>query len=189
MPSSMLASAEGPVTAARVPDARLRGASVRVSLAAGLLVGSVVLGLVESALGPSVVVPWMRLGLSNIAVVVALAIADRRTAAAVSIGRVLIVGLATGTLAGPVTLMSLAGAAASLAVMVGLASAVPSLSVVGWSAAGSVAHTAAQFCVASTLLGSASILRLLPPSALVSLAFGVAVGSVSRIVVSRLPHR
>lgn len=191
MSGTTLASADRRLTVGADPHATVaaRGAALRVTVGAALLVCAVAIGLVESSMGPWLPLPWMRLGLANAAVVVALAVAGRRTAAVVGIGRVLVVGLATGTLAGPVTVMSLAGAAASLVVMIGLADAGSAFSVVGWSAAGSVAHVVAQFSVAAVLLGSGSVLALLPATALVALVCGVAVGFVSRAIVSRLPLR
>lgn len=189
MPDTTLASADRTLAAGVVRHATVaaRGASSRVAVGAALLACAAAIGLVESAAGAWLPLPWMRLGLANAAVVVALAVAGRQTAAVVSIGRVLVVGLATGTLAGPLTAMSLAGAAASLVVMIGLAAAGRAFSVVGWSAAGSVAHVVAQFCVAAALLGSGSVLALLPATVLAALACGVAVGFVSRAIVSRLP--
>lgn len=176
--SSTLAFADAP--ARRATPAR------RVAVAASLLAVACVLGLVEASLPSLPVVPWLRLGLANIAVVAALLVAGVGTAAVVSIGRVLVVGLATGSLASPTFAMALAGAAASLVVMWSLRAGVRSLSPVGWSAAGSLAHVLAQFAVAGVVLGTGSIIVLAPPSALLSLALGAVVGSLARLAVSRL---
>lgn len=162
--------------------------SRRVAAGSALLATACVLGLVEAALPGLPFAPWLRFGLANIAVVIALALFGGRTAAVVSIGRVGVVGLATGSLLGPTSLLAAAGALASLTVMWLLARTIPGASPVSWSAAGSAAHVLAQFAVASALLGSASLLVLAPPSMLVALLLGAAVGALALVIVSRLQH-
>lgn len=179
MPGSTLVSADiGP--RARQLSSR------RITTAAGLLALACVLGFVEAALPGLPVVPWLKLGLANIAVVVALALADGRTAAVVSIGRVVIVGLAAGTIGSPVFVIGAAGAVLSLVVMWSLAQAGPVFSPVGWSAAGAAAHVIAQFTAAAWMLGSWSILALAPLSVLIALPLGALTGSLARMIVSRL---
>lgn len=169
---------------------RTRGAALtpsrRVAAGSALLAVACVLGLVEAALPGLPFAPWLRFGLANIAVVIALALFSGRVAAVVSIGRVGIVGLATGTLLGPTSVLAAAGAMASLAAMWVIARHVPGASPVSWSAAGSAAHVLAQFLVASVLLGSGSLLVLAPPSVLVALVLGALVGYLALIAVSRL---
>jgi heptaprenyl diphosphate synthase len=165
------------------------GATLRVAYASALLAVACVLGLVEASLPPVAVIPWLRIGLANIAVVVALAVCGARIAAFVSGGRVVVVGLVTGTIASPVFAMAAAGAALSLAVMVLLARALPPLSPIGLSAAGSAAHVVGQFTAAGLMLGTTSILVLAPPSVLVALALGAATGLVAGGVVSRITRR
>jgi heptaprenyl diphosphate synthase len=155
-----------------------------VATGAALLALACILGLVEAALPSVPLAPWLHLGLANVAVVVALALSGAGVAAVVSLGRVLIVGLATGSLASPPFAMAATGALASLAVMWALAVGVPSLSVVGWSAAGSAAHVLGQFFVAAALLGSDSLLVLAPPSVLLALLLGAVVGTLARTAVS-----
>jgi len=183
MSSSMLASAELAVPRLVV------GSTRRAAVGAALLACACVLGLLESSLPPLLPAPWLRLGLANIAVVAALAVAGRRTAVIVAMGRVFLVGLATGTLAGPVTLIAGAGAVASVGVMCLLESFGTRYSMLGWSAAGSAAHVLAQFGVAAVLLRSSALLSLAPPSILIALCLGAGVGLLARTVVSRLPSR
>lgn len=179
MAGSMLVSAESR-TALRPFSAR------PIAMTAGLLAVASVLGLVEAALPGLFFVPWLKLGLANIAVVVALAVSGGRTAAVVGLGRVAIVGFAAGTLGSPAFVISAAGAVASLAVMWALFRAGGVFSPVGWSAAGSAAHVVAQFGAAAWLLGTGSIVALAPLSVLVALPLGALTGSLARIVVSRL---
>jgi heptaprenyl diphosphate synthase len=159
----------------------------RLAQASVLLGAACLLSFVESLLPPMALVPWLRLGLANIAVVVALAIAGPLVALLVSAGRLLIVGLATGTLAGPSFAMAVAGAAASLMVMWLLSRHRRAFSPVGWSAGGAVAHVLGQFAAASFLLASPAIWRLAPASALVALLLGAVVGYLAHVVSSRLP--
>lgn len=170
----------------RAPVTRGSSVSRRVTTGSGLLAVACVLGLVEAAMPGLPLAPWLRLGLSNIAVVVALAVADGATAAAVSLGRVVIVGLATGTLGTPVGLIAIAGAMASLGVMWALSSRGDAFSLVGWSAAGSAAHVLAQLLVAGSLMGSWSLMALAPVSVLIALPLGALTGLLARTVVSRL---
>ena len=183
MSGSTLASTEVAVPRVVADGAR------RTAVGAALLACACVLGLLESTLPPVLPVPWLRLGLANIAVVAALALAGPRTAASVSVGRVLLVGLASGTLAGPLTIIAGAGAIASVGVMCLLASFGPRYSMVGWSAAGSAAHVLAQFVAAAAVLHSGALLALAPASTLLALVLGASIGLLARTIVSRLPSR
>jgi uncharacterized membrane protein len=163
--------------------------SRRVAVGSGLLAVACVLGLIEAAMPGLPLAPWLKLGFANIAVVVALAVADGATAAIVSLGRVVIVGLATGTLGTPVGLIAVAGAIASLGVMWALSSRGDAFSLMGWSAAGSAAHVLAQLVMAGPLVGSWSLMALAPASVLIALPLGALTGYLARTIVSRLTER
>lgn len=178
--ASTLASAEAIVSPASLRPSR------EVALTASLLAVACVLGLVEASMPGLPVAPWLRLGLANIAVVVAFAVGTLRTAGIVSLGRVVLVALATGSLFTPTFAMATAGAVASLAAMWGARRLISGLSPAGWSAAGSAAHVLGQFAAAAALLGTGSVIALAPPSVLVSLAFGAVVGSLAQLAVSRI---
>lgn len=166
---------------------RVESPSRFIALTAALLAVACVLGLLEAALPAIPLAPWLRLGLANVAVVVALAVSGPKAAAVVSVGRVGIVGLATGSLFSPAFAMSAAGALAALAAMYAARSLGSVVSPVGWSAAGSVAHVIGQFAAASLVLGTCSVLVLAPPSALLALVFGAVVGSLAQVTISRIP--
>jgi heptaprenyl diphosphate synthase len=131
--------------------------------------------------------PWARLGLANAAVLVALGMYGPRSAALVGVSKLFLVGLLTGALVGPGSLMGLAGTAAAIAAM-SAATYLRGLSAVGWSAAGAIAHIVAQFGIAAVLTGTPVVWALLPISMCVSLAFGVAVGLLARTLLSHLPR-
>lgn len=158
----------------------------RVATTGSLLALASVLGLVETLLIAPIPVPGVRLGLANIAVVIALAVLGPSSALLVSVGRVVIVGLATGTLFGPTSAMSLAGALAAWGVMVALWATGDAFSCVGWSVGGSAANVIAQLVVASLISGTTAPLALLPLSLGLSLPSGLGVGFAARTLVSRL---
>ncbi len=153
-----------------------------------LLAVASVIGYVEAVMWPPLPVPGLKLGLANIAVIIALVSLGPARAAAVSFGRVLVVALASGTVGGPVFAMSLAGAAASLAVMVALRRFGPLFSVVGWAVAGSAVHCLAQLGVSAVFVGSTAPLALAPLSLGLSLPSGLVIGCTARLLISRIPR-
>jgi len=162
-------------------------ADARTLTTVALLVAvGAVLGLLESSLVPQLPIPGVRLGLGNLAVVLALALVGRAAAFRVSTLRVAIVAVATGALGGPGFAMALAGAMASWAVM-SLLSRVPGVSSVGWSVGGAAAHVLAQLGVACLIAGSATPLLLSPVALALAVPCGLVIGYSSRLLLSRLP--
>jgi heptaprenyl diphosphate synthase len=153
---------------------------------AALLALAACLGLAEALWLPELPVPGLRLGLANLAVLVALVALGPAQALFVSLGRVVVVGLATGTLFGPVALISAAGALASWTVMVALRSRGPAFSVVGWSVGGSAAHVLAQLTAAAVLASTAAVFALTPLTLALSLPSGLAIGLLARTLLSRI---
>ncbi len=160
--------------------------STDLARGAALLALSAALGLVETLWLPALPVPGLRLGLANLAVVVALAVLGPAEALFVSLGRVLIVGLATGTLLGPVSVISAAGAIAAWTVMVALRSAGARFSVIGWSVGGASAHVAGQLACAAVLTSTPAVLFLAPLALALSLPSGLAIGFLARALLSRV---
>lgn len=147
-----------------------------------------VLGYAEAVLLPALPVPGMRLGLANLAVLLALVALGPARALAVSIARVLVVGLATGTLLGPTGLLSLAGALAAWAVMAAMYRFTgATFSVFGWSVAGSFVHVLAQLGAACLLVGTLHPFTLAPLSLAASICAGAAIGYSARLLLSRVP--
>jgi heptaprenyl diphosphate synthase len=185
MPGLTLSSGERWAVRGAAGIARSR----RIAETAMLIGAACVLSVVESSLPPlAAPMPWLRVGLANVAVVTALAYGGLSMAAAVSIGRLVIVGLATGDLAGPGSVVAASGALCSLVVMGVLAHHRRVFTPVSWSAAGAAAHVLGQFAAAAALLGSTDVWRLAPPSGLLALPFGALVGAIASTVTSRLPH-
>ena len=157
------------------------------ALTALLLALATVLGYVEAVLMPSLVVPGLKLGLANVAVVVALATLGPWRAAFVSLGRVLLVGLATGTLGGPTTVLALTGAVTAWAAMAVMAREKATFSVIGWSLAGACAHAVGQLFAAVVVTGSAAPIMLMPWALALSLVTGALVGLLAHLLISRVP--
>jgi heptaprenyl diphosphate synthase len=146
-----------------------------------------VLGLVEASVVPPLPVAGIRLGLGNIAVVLALALLGAGPALRVGVGRVLIVALAGGALGGPAFAMALAGAVAAWGAMAAVARLAPDVTALGWSVAGAAAHVVAQLVVAALLLGTWAPLLMAPLSLGLALVCGLTVGYSTRLLLSRLP--
>jgi uncharacterized membrane protein len=140
----------------------------KVALVGFLVAVGAVLGLLESTVLPPLPVPGVRLGIANVATVLALALLGARPALWTGLMRVLVVGLAVGSLGGPATLLAFSGAAAAWSVMALLARFGDAFSVIGWSVA------APELVFAPLSLGLA-------------LVCGLAVGYSARLLLSRLP--
>jgi heptaprenyl diphosphate synthase len=154
----------------------------------GLLVAAgAVLGLLESAVLPPLPVPGVRLGVANVATVLALALLGPRPAMWAGVLRVLVVGLAVGSLGGPASLLALAGVLAAWAAMAYLARFGSVFSVVGWSVAGACAHVTGQLTAACMVTGSPAPLVFAPLSLGLALVCGLVVGYSARLLLSRLP--
>ena len=120
----------------------------RLVLLAMLTAVAMILSYVESLL-PSVGIPGVKMGLTNIAVIFALFRFGWKEAAALSLVRVVLVSLLFGSVGA--MLYSLAGAVLSLAVMA-LLRRIDRFSTVGISVAGGVAHNAGQILMAMLIL-------------------------------------
>lgn len=162
-------------------------ADARTLTVVALLVAiGAVLGLFESSLVPQLNIPGVRLGLGNLAVVLALAIVGRGAALRVSTLRVALVAVATGSLGGPGFAMAVAGAIASWAVM-SLLSRARGVSAIGWSVAGAAAHVLAQLGVACLIAGNVAPLLLAPIALGLAVPCGLVIGYSSHLLLSRLP--
>jgi heptaprenyl diphosphate synthase len=172
-----------------VPSTRWSADSpARTVALVGLLVAvGAVLGLLESTILPPLPVPGVRLGIANVATVLALELLGARPALWTALLRVLVVGLAVGSLGGPATLLAVFGALAAWSAMAVLARCGGRFSVVGWSVAGACAHVAGQLAAACIVTGSQAPLVFAPLSLGLALVCGLAVGYSARLLLSRLP--
>ncbi len=153
----------------------------RVSLLAAL---ALVLSYIETMIPLPVALPGVKLGLSNVAVVVALLSLDVRAGVSVALVKVVASGFLFGSpmmfaysLGG--TLLAFSGAA--------VLSRVPDVGAVAVSMVAAVLHNAGQLVVAALMLGTASVFVNLPPLALAACVTGAVTGAVASGVLAAQP--
>jgi heptaprenyl diphosphate synthase len=146
----------------------------------GLLVAvGLVLQIIEGTIPPILPLPGAKLGLANLATVIALVILGPWEALAVNVLRCLLGGLLRGSFIG-LTLSLTAGTAATL-VMAALYVMLPRvISLTGISIAGAVTHNATQLGVAIWLVGFPGLRYYLPYLLLIALPTGFFIGIVAR---------
>ena len=157
----------------------------RITYAGVLSAAAIILSYVEMLLPPIYsAVPGIKVGLPNIAIILALYIFGVRTAAVISFVRLTI----TALLFNPSTFIySLAGAALSLTVMVLLKKS-GKFSEVGISVAGGVMHNLGQILVAICLLETVEIGYYMFVLAISGTLAGVFVGLASSFMIKRLTN-
>lgn len=149
----------------------------------GILSACAVAAYVFEAFIP-VPVPWARIGISNIVVVLALFGFGMREAMVVTLVRIVAGNLLLGVLLSPAFMMSLGGSLAALLAMgVVRRHMMPPLSVVGASLVGAVTNNAVQIYVFALLFTGGS-----PPRGLMGafIIIGALVGLVTGILSAEL---
>ena len=137
---------------------------------------ALILSYVETMIPLPTALPGVKLGLANVAVVVALFSFDARTALCVALAKVFAAGLLFGS---PVMLAySLGGTALAFACMA-LMKQVRGISVVVVSMASAIFHNVGQIAVACLLLASPAVLISLPPLAVAACITGTLTGCVA----------
>ena len=131
-------------------------------------------------------IPGMKLGLANIAVLIALYTGGTKAGITVSIIRIILVGLTFGT---PYSaIYGLSGGVMSLAVMIALQKT-DFFGVMGVRMAGGVAHNLGQLLCAMILLKLPAVFTYLSYLMLVGTVTGVLIGIIDEEVLKRLPVR
>ena len=173
----MWSTAKRAAAAERFPAADRRAYAVsRIGLLVAL---GLVLQIVEGTIPPILPLPGARLGLANLATLIALVALGPWEALAVNLLRCLLGGLLRGSFIG-LALSLVAGTAATL-VMAFLHAMRPRLlSLTGVSIAGAVTHNAAQLGVAMWLVGFPGLRHYLPYLLLIALPTGFFIGLASR---------
>ncbi|MGM0568307.1 MAG: Gx transporter family protein [Elusimicrobiota bacterium] len=128
--------------------------------------------------------PWLRLGLGNMIVLVSIMTMGRFFALKVFIGKVFISSFIMGSFLSPGFYLSVSGGAAAWAVMCMLYRPLGKLSPVGVSVSGSLAHSFVQVLVAYLILVRHSGVFYVMPFILISSVFsGWITGNLARAVV------
>jgi len=131
-------------------------------------------------------IPGMKLGLANIAVLVALYTGGAQAGLTVSIIRIILVGLTFGN---PYSaIYGLSGGVLSLAVMIFL-KRTDFFGMMGVSMAGGVAHNIGQLLCAMILLKLPAVFTYLSYLILVGTVTGALIGIIDEEVLKRLPVR
>lgn len=131
---------------------------------------------------PSIGVPGAKLGLANIAVILALYILDAESAIIIDVVRIVIVGLLFGSLIS--ISFALAGAFVSLTVMIVLKKFF-NFSIITVSIFGGFFHNVGQIIVAKILVDSYSILIYLPVLLIVGIVTGLIIGILAKLLYER----
>ena len=151
----------------------------------GLLIAvAFVLSYIESLLPMFVAVPGVKLGLTNLVVLIALKYFGYKEAFVINMIRILLVGLTFGN--GFSLIYSFAGGILSFVVMV-LIKKSGKFSLSGISVAGGVSHNIAQILVAAVLLQSSALFYYLPLLLISGTAAGLVIGLISAEILKRLP--
>jgi heptaprenyl diphosphate synthase len=133
-------------------------------------------------------IPGIKIGLANIVTIIVLVHFGWRTAAWVSLLRVLIGSLIIGSFLSPTFVLSLSGACASL-IVIGLAYTLlhDKLSALGYSVLAAIAHILAQFWAAYWLfIPHDALFHLLPVLLTVAIITGIVNGILALAVQKRL---
>lgn len=143
---------------------------------------ALILSYVESLFPFFFGVPGMKLGLANLAVVLALYIYGAKEAILLNMVRVLLAGFLFGNLY--VILYSLAGAAVSFLGMIVLKKT-NRFSIIGVSMAGGVSHNVGQILVAMFVIDTLGVLYYLPILLIAGIVTGGTIGFIAAILT---PH-
>ena len=160
-------------------------AAARKTAVCGVLASlALVLSYVEALVPASTTLPGVKLGLANMAVLVALYALGPGYAFAVNGLRIVLAGALFGT---PFSMAyAAAGGLLSFLVMLGLQKT-GKFSMVGISMAGGVFHNVGQVAVAVLLLNTPEVWSLLTPLGIAGMVCGLVTGMVSHILYTRLP--
>ncbi len=145
-----------------------------------------VFSYIEFLIPVNIGVPGAKLGLANLAIIVALYTLGERDAFLLSVVRIVLVGFTFANLA--MMIYSLAGGCLSYAAMV-IAKKTNRLSMTGVSVLGGVFHNIGQIFVAMLALKTESLIYYLPVLLIAGIASGVAIGLLGAMVTKRIGGR
>jgi heptaprenyl diphosphate synthase len=131
-------------------------------------------------------IPWLRLGLANIITVVALILYGFRTAIMVTLIRIILASIFTGTFLGPAFMLSFSGGVLSTAAMGAVYFLTKNLfSAVGLSIIGALFHNLAQLSLAYFLFIQRieAVLIISPVVILIGTLTGLANGVISDMLI------
>ncbi len=145
-----------------------------------------ILSYIEAILSFTTGIPGVKIGLANIAVVVALYMYGSKNAFMINIVRIIVVGLLFGNAFSMV--FSAAGAIISFVVMV-LFKKTNRFSILGVSTVGGVAHNIGQIMIAALVVDSYSVIYYMPALFIAGIITGVIIGFVSKMLIKCIPRK
>ena len=145
-----------------------------------------ILSYIEAILSFTTGIPGVKIGLANIAVVVALYMYGSKNAFMINIVRIIVVGLLFGNAFSMV--FSAAGAIISFVVMV-LFKKTNRFSILGVSTVGGVAHNIGQIMIAALVVDSYSVIYYMPALFIAGIITGVIIGFVSKMLIKYIPRK
>ena len=154
----------------------------KMALLGVLTAAAIVIAILESFI-PSVGIPGVKLGLANIVILIILYELGILEAVIVNVLRVIVVSFVRGTFLSMGFLMSVTGAAFSLAIMILFYVLIKKFSIIGVSVIGSIFHVTGQILIAMLYLGTAYIVLYLPIIAISAIITGVFVGITARLII------
>lgn len=163
----------------------------RLVLLAVFVALAVALHVLEGLVPVPVPVPGAKLGLANIVTLITLVMFGWKESLAVVLLRVSIGTLFGGSFMGLGFLLAMSGAVFSLIIMYLLLAFCRSLSIIGVSVAGAVAHNLAQVTVAGILTQTPQLFFVLPVLLLIAVPAGSFTGIAAKTVLHylKLLHR
>ena len=159
--------------------------TVRMTTSALLATTALLFSYIEILIPYNAGIPGVKLGLANLAIIIALYKMDIKYAVSINLIRILLAGLLfTGIFA---MFYSLAGGMLSLLVMY-LLKRTDKFSMIGVSMAGGVAHNLGQLTVAALIVENAKMYVYFSVLVFSGIFFGIMIGIVAYIIEKKLPR-
>lgn len=157
-----------------------------ITLIAVLVSLASVIHAVEMVIPNPLPLPGAKLGLANVVTLVALLLLGFKKGMLVSVMRVILGSLISGTFMSVTFVMSLSGALFSTVVMYLFIKYAKSFSTIGVSVVGAVAHNIAQLITAYFVVSTGGIFFYLPFLLVVGVPVGIFTGAIAKNVYSHL---
>ncbi len=153
-----------------------------------LLSASIVLNIIERfAVAGFSGVPFFRLGLANIIILVILYTYGKKDAFTILLLRIFLVGLLTGNLLAPTFFLSLSGGLIAFILMI-LFKHLPGFSIISVSLMGAIGHAFGQIVMAIFFLSTLQNIYLFPLLMILSVPTGIFTGIVAKRLL-RILHQ
>jgi len=157
----------------------------RITLLGILLAFTLIMGLVERLIPLDGMIPGMRLGLANLAVIIALYTLKRSDTFILLFLKCLMTAMFSGSIIA--LLYSLTGSMASLLIMLLLVNHKShNISIIGVSVAGAAFHNLGQITIARFIFGTWGVLLYLPFLLIIGTISGIIIGFLAKAVHPRI---